>query len=155
MALSARHPWKLFVACGRSPFPTWGTGDRTAASVNGSEVVAISDRAERDVGEEISKEILRIHRHSYGKGAERAQTWVSDDFVIVVLDGLELLPNEEFLVQNGHGDAVHNVRTQYQKVIGPSFRAAVERATGKKVVGFASSTSLDERRFVCETFQLE
>jgi uncharacterized protein YbcI len=107
------------------------------------------------VSEAVSEEILRIHRESYGQGAERAHTYVGNGFVVVVLDGLELLPNEKFLIENGKGDAVSEVRTHYQKAIGPSFRAAVERATGRKVVGFASSTSVEDHRFVVETFRLE
>ena len=47
------------------------------------------------------------------------------------------------------------VRTQYQHAIRSSFSAAVERATGRTVVGFASTTSLEEPRFMAEVFRLE
>jgi hypothetical protein len=82
---------------------------------------------DRDVAEAITEELLNIHVDSYGRGAERAVSHIVDDTLIVVLDGLELLPNEEFLVQNGQEDAVAHLRTQYQKAIEPIFRAAVER----------------------------
>ena len=75
--------------------------------------------------------------------------------MIVLLDGLELLPNEEFLISEGHGEAVGRVRTQYQKAIEPTFRAAVERATGRRVIGFASHVQLEEPRFMTEIFRLE
>jgi hypothetical protein len=75
--------------------------------------------------------------------------------VFVVLDGLELLPNEQFLVENGKQDTVMQVRTHYQHAIRSSFSAAVERATGRTVVGFASTTSVEEPRFMAEVFRLE
>jgi uncharacterized protein YbcI len=108
-----------------------------------------------EVREEIAREILRIHEESYGKGAERAHALIGEDYVVVVLDEIELLPNEKFLIDHGKQETVVQVRTQYQHAIQASFRAAIERATGRTVVGFASTTSIDEPRFVAEIFRLE
>jgi hypothetical protein len=47
------------------------------------------------------------------------------------------------------------VRTQYQHAIRSSFSAAIERATGRTVVGFASTTSIEEPRFMAEVFRLD
>jgi uncharacterized protein YbcI len=81
---------------------------------------------------------------------DRAHVWV-----IVVLDDLQLLPNEKFLVESGRADTVIHIRAQYQHAIQSSFRAAVERATGRTVIGFASTTSVvKEPRFVAEVFKL-
>jgi uncharacterized protein YbcI len=107
------------------------------------------------VQEAISREILRIHEESYGKGAGEAHTFVGNGFVVVVLDDLELLPNEKFLVEHGKYETVLQVRTQYQHAIQASFRAAIERATGRAVTAFASTTSMDEPRFVAEIFKLD
>jgi uncharacterized protein YbcI len=108
-----------------------------------------------EVRDEVAREILRIYEESYGTGAANAETLVADNWVIVVLDGLHLLPNEQFLVENGRQDTVMQVRTQYQHAIRSSFSAAIERATGRTVVGFASTTSLEEPRFMAEVFRLE
>ena len=108
-----------------------------------------------EVRDEVAREILRIYEESYGTGAENAETLVGDNWVIVVLDGLLLLPNEQFLVDNGQQDTVMEVRTRDQHAIRSSFSAAVERATGRTVVGFASTTSLEEPRFMAEVFRLE
>ena len=108
-----------------------------------------------EVEEEVCREIVRIHEESYGKGAASARAFVSEDYVIVVLDDLELLPNEKFLVEHGKHETVMQVRAQYQQAIQASFRAAIERATGRMVVGFASTTSMDEPRFSAEIFRLE
>ncbi len=105
--------------------------------------------------DEIALEILRIQEESYGKGAKRAHAFVGNGYVIVVLDDVELLPNEKFLIENGKQDTVTQVRAQYQHAIRASFSAAIERATGRKVVGFASMTSMDEPRFAAEVFRLE
>ena len=102
--------------------------------------------------EQIRRDILTIHRDSYGRGADVTQAYVLDDTVIVILDGLELLPNEEFLIERDHGDAVKAVREQFQQAIRPTFAAAVERATGRRVVGFASHAELDQGRFAVEIF---
>ena len=139
------------------------------------EVVSISDRSEdvegpadpEDAGErrgpptaeevrdEIAREILRIYEESYGKGAGRAHAFIGEGFVVAVLDELELLPNEKFLIDHGKHETVLQVRSQYQQAIQATFRAAIERATGRSVVAFASTTSLDEPRFVAEIFKLE
>ena len=111
--------------------------------------------SDSEVLEEISREILRIHEESYGRGATQAQAYVGNGFVIVVLDDLELLPNEKFLVESGKQDTVLQVRTQYQNAIRESFSAAIERAIGRRVIGFASATSVEEPRFMAEVFKLE
>jgi uncharacterized protein YbcI len=109
----------------------------------------------REVRDEVAREVLRIYEESYGTGAANAETLVGENWVIVVLDGLELLPNEKFLVENGQQETVMEVRTRYQHAIRSSFSAAVERATGRTVVGFASTTSIEEPRFMAEVFKLE
>jgi uncharacterized protein YbcI len=108
-----------------------------------------------EVQDEISREILRIHEESYGKGAGETHVFVSQSFVVVVLDDLELLPNEQFLLDNGHGDTVTEVRSRYQQAIQTTFRAAIERATGRTVSAFASATSIEKPAFVAEIFKLE
>jgi uncharacterized protein YbcI len=108
---------------------------------------------EQQVRDELAREILRIHEQSYGKGAGNAQAMVFGEWVVVVLGELELLPNEKFLVESGKADTVTQVRHQYQLAIQSSFRAAVERATGRTVVGFASTTSVEDH-FMAEIFKL-
>jgi uncharacterized protein YbcI len=109
----------------------------------------------QQVHDEIAREILRIHEESYGNGASKAHAIVTEGWVMVILDDLELLPNEKFLLENGNADTVMQVRSQYQQAIQATFSAAIERATGRSVIGFASTTSLDEPRFAAEIFKLE
>ena len=111
-----------------------------------------ADRIE--VERSLAADLLKIHCESYGKGSSEARVYLLDDLVICLLDGLELLPNEEFMVSQGHEDAVIEIRGKYQQAIEPSFRAAVERATGRRVVSFASNTKLDGPHYSIETFRL-
>ena len=110
---------------------------------------------QRSVEEQICRDILAIHLGSYGRSAGDAQAHVMDNTVIVILDDLELLPNEEYLIAHGRADAVKDMREQFQQVIKATFSAAVERATGRRVVGFASHAQLDEQRFAIEIFRLD
>ena len=57
------------------------------------------------------------------------------------------------MVEFGRGDLVHELRHAVQKSEAVSFEAVVERATGRRVVGFASHTHL-EPPFVAELFRL-
>jgi uncharacterized protein YbcI len=108
-----------------------------------------------DIADEICRDLQAIHIGAYGRAAASAQAHLLDDTVIVLLDGLELLPNEEFLISQGHEEVVASVRTKFEQAIGPTFRAAVERATGRRVIGFASHVQVEEPRFMAEIFRLE
>lgn len=105
------------------------------------------------VEQQLSEELLRLHCESYGKGATESHVYIHDDLVVCMLDDLELLPNEEFLLDSGMGDGVIEVRGRYQQAIETTFRAAVERITGRRVTSFASVTKL-EPNYVVEIFRL-
>src|SRR5438067_395672 len=90
----------------------------------------------------IAGELMEIHRDSYGVGAASVSVMIGDDAVVVFLDGIELPSSEQFLVDAGDGDAVIDFRSRYQRAIEHHFSAAVERATGRRVVSFLSATQL-------------
>jgi uncharacterized protein YbcI len=108
-----------------------------------------------EAAEAIAAELLRIHNESYGGSATKALSQLVGNTLIVLMDDLELLPNEEFLVDAGKHDAVTRLRTEYQKAIEPTFRAAVERAMGRRVIAFTSHVHLERPRFGVEIFRLE
>jgi uncharacterized protein YbcI len=101
----------------------------------------------------LAAQLLDIHKESYGKGAGLSRVHILDDLVICMLDELELMPNEQFLVDEGHSDSVIEVRSRYQQAIQPSFCAVVERATGRRVISFVSATKLDPH-YSLEIFRL-
>jgi uncharacterized protein YbcI len=106
-----------------------------------------------EVEQALGRELLGIHQRSYGKTAARATVHVLDDTVICFLDDLELMPNEQVLIDAGREQAVLAVRNQYEQAIETTFRAAVERFTGRRVVSFASITKIAPN-YAIEIFRL-
>jgi uncharacterized protein YbcI len=85
----------------------------------------------------ISQAIVQIHAEHYGKGATQAKTYVWDNLVVTVLRDL-LTVAERTLVDVDRADTVRDVRTTFQVSLEPTFRAAVERLTGRTVHSFMS-----------------
>jgi uncharacterized protein YbcI len=113
----------------------------------------MTDEADTTTERALAEEMQRIHKEAYGVTAATARVKILDDAIVVFLDDLELMPHEEFLIDAGKGDAVVEVRRQFQSAIAPTFRAAVERTTGRRVVGFVSATELDPN-YAVEVFRL-
>lgn len=105
-----------------------------------------------DVLRELESEIAAIHVESYGENLDRIQVSVLEDTVIAVLD-ISLLSHEQLVSNAGGGDSVRQIRKSYQEAIGATFVAAVEHATGRRVVAFLSDTNLDPP-FSVEVFRL-
>jgi uncharacterized protein YbcI len=100
-----------------------------------------------------AEEILDIHLKTHGVGAKEARAdFFGEASLVVFLDGLELLPNEEFLISQDESEAVMNARSRYQEAVAERFIAAVERATGRRVETFSSITNLEGKRFAAEIF---
>jgi uncharacterized protein YbcI len=112
-----------------------------------------SVRSTTQLERELADELLRIHEESYGKGAAAARVHILDDLVVCLLDDIEMLPAEQFLIDSGEAQGVIEVRSRYQSAIEATFRAAVERGTGRRVVSFASTTKLNPN-YVIEMFRL-
>jgi len=85
----------------------------------------------------ISQAVVRIHAEHYGKGATQAKTYAWDNVVVTVLADV-LTTAERTLVEVSRGDTVRDVRTVFQHTMAHTFRAAVERITGRQVVSFMS-----------------
>ena len=101
----------------------------------------------------ISDEIAAIHRESYGESVLSVQTHINHDSVVCVLD-IALLPHERKLLdQQGGEESIRAVRRAFQQAIAPTFAAAVEHTTGRRVTGFLSDTHLDPP-FSLEFFRL-
>lgn len=116
---------------------------------------AAGSPSDQQIADSVADQLLQIHEKSYGRAARNVKSHLIDDTLIVLFDGLELLPNEEFLVSNGQAETVEHVRSKYQKAIEPTFRAAVERATGRRVRAFSSHVELGDDPFIAEIFRLE
>ena len=102
---------------------------------------------------EIAREVLKVHEDSYGTGAESVEVYIHENLVVVLLDELALSAAERTMIVGGRPDIVTNMRSAFQDEIGPTFTAIIERATGRRVSGFLSNTSL-EPLFSVEIFRL-
>jgi uncharacterized protein YbcI len=100
----------------------------------------------------ISDEMAQIHFDSYGLNVGKAKSYIFEDLIVSVID-IELLPAEQILADDGQGDLVQARRPQYEEAIGASFKAAVERTTGRTVASFVSETHIDPH-FTVELFRL-
>ena len=101
----------------------------------------------------ISQAIVRIHAEHYGKGATQAKTYTWDDLVVTVLRDV-LTVAERTLIAVDKADTVRDVRTTFQFSLEQTFRAAVERLTGRRVLSFMSQ--VDPRNGLgVEVFVLE
>ncbi len=104
------------------------------------------------VEDEIAREVLAVHEASYGVGATETHVHLAGDFVIVALD-IELTRAEETLLSAGKDEAVTGMRESFQHVIGATFSAIVERATGRRVVSFVCQVSTNPL-YSLEVFRL-
>ncbi len=100
----------------------------------------------------ISEQIAAIHLESYETPVNNVKTYVLEDLVVALLD-IDLTRIEERMIEFDHGNLVHEIRHAVQLAEATSFEAVVERATGRRVVAFASHTHLDPP-FVAELFRL-
>jgi uncharacterized protein YbcI len=108
--------------------------------------------ASGDVRTEISDGLVALLKDYYGRGPERTKTYVNDDLVVCLLRG-GFTRVEQTLLEEGHGDDVIRQRMVFQNVMRRRFEQVVERATGRKVVGFMSGNQQDPD-MICEVFVL-
>lgn len=69
------------------------------------------------------------------------------------LDGLEFQQGERFLIEHGEAETVIRTRAAFEQKIRSTFAAAVERATGRRVVSFLSTIHLDPP-YAIEVFRM-
>lgn len=104
------------------------------------------------VAASISEQLAAIHLESYETPVREVVTHVLDDLVVAVLD-IELTAIERRMIEFGRGNLVHELRHAVQTAEAATFMAVVERATGRRVVAFASHTHVAPT-FVAELFRL-
>lgn len=108
--------------------------------------------ASGDVRTAISEGLVALLKEYYGRGPDRAKTYVTGDLVVCVLRG-GFTPVEQTLLEGGHGDEVIRQRMAFQDIMRDRFEQVVEAATGRKVVGFMSGNQQDPD-MICEVFVL-
>ena len=90
----------------------------------------------------VTSALVGIHTEYLGRGPKSASTFHHGNVLVTLMHEV-LTPAERSLAQHGHNDAIGGIRHLFQKTMEGEFRAAVERLTGRRVLGFISGTQLD------------
>jgi uncharacterized protein YbcI len=99
----------------------------------------------------ISREIVGIYAQYYGRGPTKAKTVWQGDLVVCILEDV-FTRAEQVLVESGRFEQVRESRAAFQDEVQPTFRAAVENATGRRVEHFLSQ--VNESGVAAEIFTL-
>jgi uncharacterized protein YbcI len=98
-----------------------------------------------DLRAAISNAMVALKKRFYGKGPERARTYLNDNYVFCAMEG-GLTRNEQTLVEAGEEEAVRDYRMVFQKVMDRPTIAAVEQLTRRTVIGFHSQITFNPTR---------
>jgi uncharacterized protein YbcI len=90
----------------------------------------------------ISNAVVRLVNELYGKGAARTRTFMADDHVFSVLEGV-LTTVERTLVEAGETEMVRELRTRFSEMVRPVFAAEVGRLLGRQVLAVESQLVFD------------
>jgi len=105
-----------------------------------------------DVRTAISDGLVALLKEYYGRGPDKAKTYVTDDLVVCLLRG-GFTRVEQTLLEGGHSGDVIRQRMAFQDVMRSRFESVVEEATGRKVIGFMSGNQ-QEPDMICEVLVL-
>ena len=102
---------------------------------------------------EISNQLTRSHRESFGRGASNVKTVIQKGFVVTFLEDV-YTPFEKTLIAGGHTQIVLDGRFAFQQMMREKYIGIVESATGRKVRAFLSQNHINPGMAV-EMFVLE
>src|SRR5579863_7502009 len=109
-------------------------------------------RTHGDVLTAISDGMVALLKEFYGHGPSRTKSYYADDLVVCVLRG-GFSRVEQTLLDGGRGPAVIQQRMEFQEVMRHRFEEVIERATGRRVIGFMSGNQ-QHPDMMCEVFIL-
>lgn len=93
----------------------------------------------------ISEAMVGLKKELYGKGPERAKTFLNDTYVFVVLEG-GLTRNEQTMLAAGEVDLVRSFRLRFQAVMSETATKTIEEITGSRVLTYHSQIVFDPVR---------
>ena len=114
--------------------------------------VQTTSHARGDVLTAISDGIVALLKEFYGRGPNRAKSYYEDDLVVCLLRG-GFTRVEQTLLEGGRGASVIQQRMDFQDVMRDRFTEVIERATGRRVIGFMSGNE-QSPDIMCEVFIL-
>jgi uncharacterized protein YbcI len=105
-----------------------------------------------DVLTAISDGMVALLKEYYGRGPTQTKTYYQDELVVCLLRG-GFTRVEQTLLAGGRGQAVIQQRMEFQEVMRERFKAVIEHATGREVIGFMSGNQ-QSPDMICEVFVL-
>lgn len=91
---------------------------------------------------DISREVVGLLKDLVGRGPTKSKTYVHDDCVVLLLREGHT-KGEETMFKAGAGRAVAQGRVDISETIRAPLSGVIERHTGRKVIGFLSSSQQD------------
>jgi uncharacterized protein YbcI len=91
---------------------------------------------------EVSNAMVGLKKEFYGKGPTKAKTYINDNYVFCVMQG-GLTRNEETLLAAGQEPLVREYRLRFQEAMAAPTVEAIERLTGRSVLGYHSQIVFD------------
>jgi uncharacterized protein YbcI len=85
----------------------------------------------------ISNAMVGLKKEYFGKGPEKARTYINDNYVFCVLQNV-LTRNEETLLNVGEDALVRTYRLRFQEAMRDTTTEAIEQITGRRVIGYHS-----------------
>ena len=136
------------------PAPSKLLPDQPGAALTAVDMSEEAD-IERRAGQraQISNAMVALKKRFYGKGPERARSYIVDDYVFCAMEG-GLTRSEEVLVEAGQEQAVRQYRLLFQQAMAKTVTEAVEEITGRRVLGYHSQIMFEPTR-AFEIFVLE
>jgi uncharacterized protein YbcI len=105
-----------------------------------------SPDAQTHLGEQlagVTNGIVKLFRDYYGRGPNKAKSYILDDRIIVCVLEDTMTKVERTLVGCGHGAKVRDVRLTFQEAMADEFIGVVSEATGRKVATYHSQLTLE------------
>src|SRR3954453_9699639 len=103
---------------------------------------------------EISREMVRLYKESFGRGPTKVRTaWAGPDTVVTTLEDTLTLAERNLVKMKEHG-RLRDLRMFFQYASVPEFCEPVERLTERKVRAFISSIDTKAGGMAIEVFVL-
>ena len=113
---------------------------------------ALAKRRHGDELTAVSDGLVTLLKEFYGRGPTQARSYYQDDLVVCILRG-GYTQVEQTLLDGGRGSAVIEQRMEFQELMCDRFEAVIEKAVGRKVIGFMSGNQ-QQPDMMCEVFIL-
>jgi uncharacterized protein YbcI len=112
----------------------------------GEALTAVAGSERRpDTRAEISSAMVALKKRFYGKGPDRARSYLVDDYIFCAMEG-GLTRNEETLVEAGEEEAVRQYRLLFQRTMAATTTEAIEQLVGRRVIGYHSQITFSPTR---------